>query len=79
MKMRKKLSRGRKIEGHGSLVKLAKKLRKNTHKKKVAQVPEEDSIPAQYRRVMPYTAQDSILLVGEGNVSTIFNSFSSRS
>jgi hypothetical protein len=68
MKMRKKLTRGRKIQGAGSLVKLAKKLRRNTHKKKVAPVTEEESIPTQYRRVMPYTAEDSILLVGEGNV-----------
>jgi hypothetical protein len=70
MKMRKKLSKGRKTEGSGSLVKLAKKLRQKQSQKKVEQVTDDSTgLPVQYRRVMPYTAQDSILLVGEGNFS----------
>ncbi|KAL3900204.1 MAG: hypothetical protein SGCHY_001507 [Lobulomycetales sp.] len=75
MKMRKQLSKGRKLQGTRSLAKLAKTINARVRSEKKAAAALETTTeqrvpgPSKPKQTMPYSAHDRILLVGEANFS----------
>lgn len=70
MKLRTKLNKASLKKK--SLVKLSKKLQKSKQSKKTKNSPTaapEPQVSKQYKKVQPYASNDTILLVGEGNLS----------